>query len=72
MDSEAEEKIRYALDNLTKNKTTLIISHKFSSIINCDKIYILNKGKVIDEGTHSELVKNSTVYKNLYDKQTLN
>ena len=72
LDSEAEEKIRYALDNLTKNKTTLIISHKFSSIINCDKIYILNKGKVIDEGTHSELVKNSTVYKNLYDKQTLN
>jgi len=50
LDSEAEEKIRYALDNLTKNKTTLIISHKFSSIINCDKIYILNKGKVIDEG----------------------
>ena len=72
LDSEAEEKIRYALDNLTKNKTTLIISHKFSSIINCDKIYILNKGKIIDEGTHSELVKNSTVYKNLYDKQTLN
>jgi subfamily B ATP-binding cassette protein MsbA len=72
LDSEAEEKIRYALDNLTKNKTTLIISHKFSSIINCDKIYILNKGKVIDEGTHSELVKNSTVYKNLYNKQTLN
>ncbi len=72
LDSEAEEKIRYALDNLTKNKTTLIISHKFSSIINCDKIYILNKGKIIDEGNHSELVKNSTVYKNLYDKQTLN
>jgi subfamily B ATP-binding cassette protein MsbA len=72
LDSEAEEKIRYALDNLTKNKTTLIISHKFSSIINCDKIYMLNKGKIIDEGTHSELVKNSTVYKNLYDKQTLN
>jgi subfamily B ATP-binding cassette protein MsbA len=72
LDSEAEEKIRYALDNLTKNKTTLIISHKFSSIINCDKIYILSKGKIIDEGTHSELVKNSTVYKNLYDKQSLN
>jgi len=72
LDSEAEEKIRYALDNLTKNKTTLIISHKFSSIINCDKIYILNKGKIIDEGTHSELVKKSAVYKNLYDKQSLN
>ena len=72
LDSEAEEKIRYALDNLTKNKTTLIISHKFSSIINCDKIYVLNKGKIIDEGTHLELLKNSTVYKNLYDKQSLN
>jgi len=72
LDSESEEKIKYALDNLTKNKTTLIISHKLSSIIDCDKIYIIKNGKILAEGIHSELIKNSNVYKDLYDKQSLN
>ena len=72
LDSDAEEKISHALDNLTKNKTTLIISHKLSSIINCDKIYVINNGKIIEEGSHSELLKNSIAYKNLYEKQSLN
>jgi ABC-type polar amino acid transport system ATPase subunit len=72
LDSEAEEKISHALDNLTKNKTTLIISHKLSSIINCDKIYVINNGKIIGEGSNSELLKNSIAYKNLYKKQSLN
>jgi len=72
LDSEAEEKISHALDNLTRNKTTLIISHKLSSIINCDKIYVINNGKIIGEGSHSELLKKSIAYKNLYEKQSLN
>jgi len=72
LDSEAEEKISHALDNLTRNKTTLIISHKLSSIINCDKIYVINNGKIIGEGSNSELLKNSIAYKNLYEKQSLN
>ena len=71
LDSDSEEKIKQALNELTKNKTTLIISHKLSTIITCEKIYVINKGKIIGEGTHLELVKNSAYYRNLYDKQSL-
>jgi len=71
LDSDSEEKIKQALNELTKNKTTLIISHKLSTIITCEKIYVINKGKIIGEGTHLELIKNSTYYRNLYDKQSL-
>lgn len=72
LDSDSEEKIKQALNELTKNKTTLIISHKLSTIITCEKIYVINKGKIIGEGAHLELVKNSAYYRNLYDKQSLN
>jgi len=72
LDSDSEEKIKQALNELTKNKTTLIISHKLSTIITCEKIYVINKGKIIGEGTHLELVKDSAYYRNLYDKQSLN
>ena len=72
LDSDSEEKIKQALNELTKNKTTLIISHKLSTIITCEKIYVINKGKIIGEGTHLELIKNSAYYQNLYDKQSLN
>jgi len=72
LDSDSEEKIKQALNELTKNKTTLIISHKLSTIITCEKIYVINKGKIIGEGTHLELVKNSAYYRNLYNKQSLN
>jgi subfamily B ATP-binding cassette protein MsbA len=72
LDSDSEEKISKALNELTKNKTTLIISHKLSTIITCEKIYIINKGEIIGEGTHLELIKNSSYYRNLYDKQSLN
>jgi len=71
LDSDSEEIISKALNELTKNKTTLIISHKLSTIITCEKIYVINKGKIIGEGTHQELIKNSTYYRNLYDKQSL-
>jgi subfamily B ATP-binding cassette protein MsbA len=72
LDSDSEEKISKALNELTKNKTTLIISHKLSTIITCEKIYIINNGEIIGEGTHLELIKNSSYYRNLYDKQSLN
>jgi subfamily B ATP-binding cassette protein MsbA len=69
LDSESEEKVQNAIINLTKNKTTLVIAHRLSTIIRADKIFVLNKGKVIDFGTHNELLKNSTIYKSLYSKQ---
>jgi len=72
LDSVSEEKIKQALEDLTKNRTTLIISHKLSTIMNCDKIYVIKNGEIVTDGTHLELIKNSIYYKNLYDKQSLN
>jgi subfamily B ATP-binding cassette protein MsbA len=69
LDSESEEKVQHAIINLTKNKTTLVIAHRLSTIVKVDKIFVLNQGKIADMGTHSELLKNSIIYKNLYSKQ---
>ena len=69
LDAESEEKIQNAVLNLIKNKTTLVIAHRLSTIIRADKIIIINRGKIIDTGTHNELLKNSTIYRNLYSKQ---
>ena len=69
LDAESEEKVQNAVMNLTKNKTTLVIAHRLSTIIRADKIIVVNQGQIIDVGTHSELLKNSMIYKNLYSKQ---
>ena len=69
LDSDSEEKVQNAIINLTKNKTTLVIAHRLSTIIRADKIFVLNQGKIVDFGTHNELLKNSMIYKNLYSKQ---
>jgi subfamily B ATP-binding cassette protein MsbA len=69
LDAESEEKVQNAVVNLTKNKTTLVIAHRLSTIIRADKIIVVNQGQIVDVGTHSELLKNSMIYKNLYSKQ---
>ena len=69
LDAESEEKVQNAIMNLTKNKTTLVIAHRLSTIIRADKIIVMNQGQISDIGTHSELLKNSMIYKNLYSKQ---
>ncbi len=69
LDAESEEKVQNAVISLTKNKTTLVIAHRLSTIIRANKIIVINKGKIIDAGTHDELLKNSSTYKNLYSKQ---
>jgi subfamily B ATP-binding cassette protein MsbA len=71
LDSVSEEKIKKTLEDLTKNRTTLIISHKLSTIMNCNKIYVIKNGEILTEGTHLELIKNSIYYKDLYEKQSL-
>jgi len=72
LDSESEAKVQNAIFNLTQNRTTLVIAHRFSTINKADKIVLLNRGNVIATGTHDELLKNSKEYKNLYQKQTAN
>ena len=71
LDSESEAVIQKAIENLTKNKTTIIIAHRLSTIMNCDKILVFDNGQIVDEGSHEFLVKNSSIYKNLYEKQII-
>tara|TARA_B100001057_G_scaffold352515_1_gene354225 strand:+ start:2591 stop:4333 length:1743 start_codon:yes stop_codon:yes gene_type:complete len=69
LDADSEEIIQNAILNLTKNKTTLVIAHRMSTIHNADKIFVLNQGKVIDSGDHEYLISNCDTYKSLYQKQ---
>ena len=71
LDSESESVIQKAIENLTKNKTTIIIAHRLSTVMNCDKILVFEDGKIIGEGKHEFLVNNSSVYKKLYEKQII-
>ena len=72
LDSESEAVIQKAIENLTKNKTTIIIAHRLSTIMNCDKILVFDSGQIVAEGSHEFLVNNSLIYKNLYEKQIIN
>jgi len=69
LDSETEKKIQDALSFLTKGKTTLVIAHRLSTVLNSNKIYVIDNGEVVAEGNHTELLNSSLIYKNFYDKQ---
>ena len=69
LDSETENKIQKAINYLTRGRTTIVIAHRLSTILNADKIYVIDKGKMISEGKHDELLETSEVYKNFYEKQ---
>jgi subfamily B ATP-binding cassette protein MsbA len=69
LDSETEDKIQKGLNYLTKNKTTIVIAHRLSTILNSEKIFVIDKGQLISEGTHEDLLDSSPVYKNFYNKQ---
>jgi len=69
LDPDTENKIQEAISFLTKNRTTIVIAHRLSTILNSDKIYVIDSGKIISKGNHKELLENSLVYKNFYEKQ---
>ena len=69
LDSETESKIQDALNILTKNKTTIVIAHRLSTILNSNNIYVIDKGKIIANGSHKTLMAKSELYKNFYEKQ---
>tara|TARA_B100001057_G_scaffold498567_1_gene606042 strand:- start:464 stop:2206 length:1743 start_codon:yes stop_codon:yes gene_type:complete len=69
LDAESEEIVQNAINNLTKNKTTLVIAHRLSTIHNADKIFVMKNGKVINSGNHDFLIVNCEEYKLLYKKQ---
>ena len=69
LDAETENKIQQALSILIKDRTAVIIAHRLSTILNSDSIYVINNGKVVENGTHSDLLSNSEIYKSFYQKQ---
>lgn len=70
LDSESEAQVQEALDHLMEGRTTLVIAHRLSTIIKSDCIYVIDQGKVLEQGTHEALVKNKKgLYKRLYDQQ---
>ena len=69
LDAETEDKIQKAITFLTKNRTTVVIAHRLSTILNSDRIYVIEEGKIVGEGIHDDLLKDSNIYKNFYEKQ---
>lgn len=69
LDSETESKIQEALKILTKNKTTIVIAHRLSTVLNSHNIYVIDKGKVLANGKHEKLLSECEEYKNFYEKQ---
>mgnify|MGYP001181395580 CR=1 FL=1 len=69
VDTETEEEILQNLHEISENKTTIIVSHRISSAKNADQIIVLEEGKIIQQGTHNQLVSSEGYYKELYEKQ---
>ena len=69
LDAETEDKIQKAINYLTKNRTTIVIAHRLSTILNSNKIYVVDHGSIVAEGDHEDLINNSSIYKNFYNKQ---
>ena len=69
LDSESEQIVQQALEVLMKGRTTLVIAHRFSTIVNAGAIYVIEGGKVVEQGRHAELMRRQGVYANLYEMQ---
>ena len=69
LDSESEAIIQKALENLMKDRTTVIVAHRLSTVINADKIVVLSKGEIVEIGTHRELLSKKSLYAHLYSLQ---
>ncbi len=71
LDTESEAYIQKAMEELSQNRTTVIIAHRLSTVRNADLLYVINKGKIVEQGTHDELMANKDYYHNLYTKNML-
>jgi ATP-binding cassette subfamily B protein len=70
VDNETEAAIQRSLERITKNKTTLVVAHRLSTIVNADQIYLISNGRIKEQGAHEELLKNSGPYAHLWKVQT--
>ncbi len=71
LDAESEQLVKDALYNLMKGKTTLIIAHRLATVVEADRICVMDKGRIVEEGTHEELVKKGGYYKRLCELQLI-
>ena len=70
VDSHSEQMIQYATDTITKGRTSIVIAHRLATVKKADKIIVMDKGKIVEQGTHKQLLrKKDGYYRNLYDKQ---
>ncbi len=70
VDSETDAKIRHALKEAAGDSTMILIAHRINTIMNADNIIVMDKGRIIEQGTHEELIRNNKIYKKIYDIQT--
>ncbi len=69
LDNITQKEIQESIDNISKDYTIIIVAHRLSTIMNCNKIYMLENGKIVDSGTHKELLKNNKEYQKLYNSE---
>lgn len=68
LDNETQSEIEKAIENLKGEYTILLVAHRLSTVVDSDRIFVVNDGKIIDSGSHKELLKKCDFYKNLYEK----
>jgi ATP-binding cassette, subfamily B, bacterial MsbA len=68
LDSESEKLVQNALDELMRGRTSIVIAHRLSTVVNADRIIVISNGKIVEEGTHTELMMNNKQYTKLYKK----
>ena len=71
MDSQSERLVQEAIECFDKNYTFLVIAHRLSTIVKADQILVLNRGRIIERGTHAKLLELKGMYRNLWDQQNL-
>ncbi len=71
LDNESEQKIQKALDGIMQNRTTIVIAHRLSTVERADNIFVMSQGKIVESGTHSELLASGGAYKDLYTTKEL-
>ncbi len=71
LDNESQEKIKQIMKELSKNHTVIIVAHRLSTIVDADKILVFNNHKIVEQGTHEELMRNSEIYQKLYEKDNI-
>jgi len=72
LDNITQKEIQESIENISKDYTIIIVAHRLSTIMNCNKIYILDKGQIVDCGTHKQLLKTNRNYQKLYNSEAKN